>query len=98
MLRRPEVLVVGTGIGGLTLARKTQARGLGCRIAEAAPTLEPLGSASVGINVLPHASRELAALGLRDEPTAAGVLTATASMPSERSLRRWSRPPGALKD
>ncbi len=56
-----RVLVVGGGIGGLTLALALHARGLSCRVCEAAPEFQPLG---VGINMLPHAMRELTALGL----------------------------------
>ena len=56
-----DVLVVGAGIGGLTLALQLHEAGIACRLIEAVPRLEPLG---VGINVLPHASRELHRLGL----------------------------------
>ena len=54
------VLIAGGGIGGLTLALALHARGIPCRVFEAAPEIRPLG---VGINLLPHAMRELAALG-----------------------------------
>lgn len=57
-----RVLIVGGGIGGLTLALALHARGLSCRVYEAAPEFQPLG---VGINMLPHAIRELTALGLQ---------------------------------
>ena len=70
-----EVLVVGAGIGGLTLALQLHDAGIGCRLVEAAPTLQPLG---VGINVLPHASRELHRLGLGPALDACGVRTAEA--------------------
>ena len=59
MDKRSRVLIVGAGIGGLTLALQLHAARIDCRIVEAAPELLPLG---VGINVLPHASRELAKL------------------------------------
>lgn len=58
---RNDVLIAGGGIGGLTLALQLHAAGIPCRIIEAAPRLTALG---VGINILPHASRELHRLGL----------------------------------
>ena len=54
-----EVIVVGAGIGGLTLGIALHQAGIPCRIFESAA--EPR---AVGINLLPHATRELAALGL----------------------------------
>jgi 2-polyprenyl-6-methoxyphenol hydroxylase-like FAD-dependent oxidoreductase len=56
-----DVLVVGAGIGGLTLALELHARGIGCRVFEAAPALKPLGT---GISLLPHGTAALARLGL----------------------------------
>jgi 5-methylphenazine-1-carboxylate 1-monooxygenase len=58
-----EVIIVGAGIGGLTLALALQQAGIACRIYESAPELKAVG---VGINLLPHATRELAVLGLED--------------------------------
>jgi 2-polyprenyl-6-methoxyphenol hydroxylase-like FAD-dependent oxidoreductase len=63
-----EVLIIGGGIGGLTLGLALHRAGIACRIFEAAPAIKPIG---VGINLLPHATRELAALGL--EEALAGV-------------------------
>ncbi len=57
-----EVVIVGAGIGGLTLGLRLQQAGIPCRIFEAAPEIKPLG---VGINLLPHASKELTELGLQ---------------------------------
>ncbi|WP_043615952.1 flavin-dependent oxidoreductase [Nonomuraea candida] len=54
-------MVVGGGIGGLTTALSLHAAGLECVVVEAASTLRPLG---VGINLQPHAVRELTELGL----------------------------------
>ena len=68
--KKPCVLIVGGGIGGLTLALALHARGLPCRVYEAAPEFQPLG---VGINMLPHAIRELTALGLQPALEALGV-------------------------
>ena len=59
-----EVLIIGGGIGGLTLALCLHRDGIPCLVLEAAPELRALG---VGINILPHAAAELARLGLDEE-------------------------------
>ncbi len=68
-----EVLIVGGGIGGLTLALSVHASvpGSKIRIFEAAPDIRALG---VGINIGPHAVKELSALGLEDALVAAACL------------------------
>jgi 2-polyprenyl-6-methoxyphenol hydroxylase-like FAD-dependent oxidoreductase len=71
-----EILIIGGGIGGLTLGLMLQRAGIACRIYEAAPEIKPLG---VGINLLPHAMKELAALGLEERLAKKGVLTAEAA-------------------
>ncbi len=68
-----DVLVVGGGIGGLTLALDLHKRGIACRVFESAPEIKAVG---VGINILPHATRALAELGL--EPALARVAVETA--------------------
>jgi 5-methylphenazine-1-carboxylate 1-monooxygenase len=65
-----EILIVGGGIGGLTLALSLHQAGIGCRVFEAAPAIRPLG---VGINILPHGARELVELGL-EEPLARAAI------------------------
>jgi 2-polyprenyl-6-methoxyphenol hydroxylase-like FAD-dependent oxidoreductase len=56
-----DIIIVGAGIGGLTLGLALHAAGIPCRVFESAAEIRPIG---VGINLLPHASKELAALGL----------------------------------
>jgi 2-polyprenyl-6-methoxyphenol hydroxylase-like FAD-dependent oxidoreductase len=74
MAERPsDVIIVGAGIGGLTLALTLHRVGISCRIYEAAPEMKPIG---VGINILPHATGELAALGLETALAGAAVTTA----------------------
>src|ERR1700730_18576413 len=65
-----NVAIVGGGICGLSLALNLNRRGLACRVYERVPEIKPLG---VGITLLPHAMRELSALGLGDELLAAGI-------------------------
>src|ERR1700674_5514849 len=67
-----EVIIVGAGIGGLTLALALLEAGIPCRVFESAAEIRAVG---VGINLLPHATRELAALGL--EAALAKVAIAT---------------------
>jgi len=68
-----DVLIVGAGIGGLTLALELARRGIPCRIFESAPEIKAVG---VGINLLPHATQALGELGL--EPALARVAVETA--------------------
>jgi 2-polyprenyl-6-methoxyphenol hydroxylase-like FAD-dependent oxidoreductase len=56
-----KVLIAGAGIGGLTSALALHARGIEARVFESVRELAPLG---VGINLLPHGTRELIGLGL----------------------------------
>jgi 5-methylphenazine-1-carboxylate 1-monooxygenase len=64
------IAIVGGGICGLTLALNLHARGVSCRVYEAAPELKELG---VGITLLPHGMREFTALGLGDQLLKAGI-------------------------
>jgi 2-polyprenyl-6-methoxyphenol hydroxylase-like FAD-dependent oxidoreductase len=59
-----NVIIIGGGIGGLSLALALEQRGLSCRVYESVPEIKPLG---VGISLLPHAMREFAALGLESQ-------------------------------
>ncbi len=70
-----DVIIIGGGIGGLTLGLMLEKAGIACRIYETAPEIKPLG---VGINLLPHAMKELAGLGLEPPLAERGVLTAEA--------------------
>lgn len=65
-----DIAIVGGGIAGLALAIGLHQRGINAHVYEVAPEVKELG---VGITILPHAMRELVALGLRDKLTAAGV-------------------------
>src|SRR5262245_38074937 len=65
-----DIAIVGGGIGGLTLALALQQRGLSCRVYESASEVRELG---VGITLLPHAMRELTALGLGETLVRQGI-------------------------
>lgn len=65
-----NIAIVGGGIGGLSLALGLHARGLACDVYEAVPEVREIG---VGITLLPHAMRELAALSLQPQLEAAGI-------------------------
>ena len=67
-----DVLIIGGGVTGLTLALSLHEAGIPCRVYEAAPELKWLG---VGINLLPHAVRELTELGLAGRLERHAVLT-----------------------
>src|SRR5471030_84815 len=67
-----DILIVGAGVGGLTLGLALHAAGIPCRVFESAAEIKPVG---VGINLLPHATKELAFLGL--EPALAQTAVAT---------------------
>ncbi len=67
-----KVLIAGGGIGGLAAALSLHAAGIEAEMFEQVPEVRELG---VGINTLPHAIRELAALGLLPALDRAGIRT-----------------------
>jgi 5-methylphenazine-1-carboxylate 1-monooxygenase len=71
-----DVIIVGAGIGGLTLGLALHAAKIPCRIFESAAEIRPIG---VGINLLPHASKELAALGLEADLADVAIATQDAT-------------------
>jgi len=85
------VLIAGGGIGGLTLALSLHQIGVPAKVFESVPEFKALG---VGINVLPHAVRELIELGLYERLDAAGVATKELAYFSKRGKPIWSEPRG----
>jgi len=87
-----KVAIIGGGIGGMSLALSLVAAGLDdVDVYESAPAIRELG---VGINVLPHAIRELTELGLLDQLSAVGIPTADFSYFSRLGQRIWGEPLG----
>src|SRR5215470_5180600 len=86
-----RVLIAGAGIGGLTSALALHQRGIEVALFESAAEIRPLG---VGINLLPHATAELAALGLLDEIAAQGVRAAELCYFNRHGQQIWREPRG----
>jgi 2-polyprenyl-6-methoxyphenol hydroxylase-like FAD-dependent oxidoreductase len=86
------VAIAGGGIGGMALALALHAAGFNnVDVYESAPSIKELG---VGINLLPHATRELTELGLLDALDAVGLSTAELAFYSEHGQHIWSEPRG----
>src|SRR6516164_4953031 len=85
------VLIAGGGIGGLSLALSLNQIGVSAKVFESVAELRPLG---VGINVLPHAVRELIELGLLDRLDEAGVRTKELAYFSKHGKPIWSEARG----
>lgn len=87
-----DIVIAGAGIGGLTAALSLHAAGFrDVLIAEAAAEVQPPG---VGLNILPNAVRELAALGLLDELSPQAVHTGELRLLSRQGTLIWSEPRG----
>ena len=67
-----KLLIIGGGIGGLSTALALHQAGIDVEVFEKTPELRELG---VGINMLPHAVKELEELGLLSALDEAGIRT-----------------------
>ena len=86
-----KVLVCGGGIAGLSFALSLHAADIDVEVYEASREIDELG---VGINVMPHAVRELTELGVVDEVAKLGLATQETVMFNERGQRIWGEPAG----
>ena len=86
-----DVLIVGGGIAGLATALSLHAEGIDVAVRESVPEIQPLG---VGINLLPHAVRELDALGVFDELESVGIASTTLAYFSARGQLIWEESRG----
>lgn len=86
------IIIAGGGIGGLATALSLHDAGFtDITIHETVAELRPLG---VGINLLPHAVRELTELGLGDKLEALGVATSSLNYYNRHGQQIWSEPRG----
>jgi len=87
-----RIVIVGAGIGGLAAALSLEAAGFrDVRIVERAREIRGLG---VGINLLPHAMRELHELGIGERIARIGVAPRTLSYWNHLGQPIWSEPRG----
>lgn len=84
--------IIGAGIGGLATALSLEAAGFrDITVHERTDEIRGLG---VGLNLLPHAIRELTELGLRDRVEALGVAPETLVYMNRFGQHIWSEPRG----
>lgn len=87
-----RILIAGGGIGGLTTALSLQAAGqTDLQVFEAAAEIRQLG---VGVNLPPHAVRELTELGLGDELARIGIPTSELAYYDRRGKLIWAETRG----
>jgi 2-polyprenyl-6-methoxyphenol hydroxylase-like FAD-dependent oxidoreductase len=90
-----EVVIVGAGIGGLTLGLALHSCGIPCRIFESAAEIRAIG---VGINLLPHATKELAELGLEQSLAKVAITTTDATFFNRFGQLIYREPLGRMAD
>jgi 5-methylphenazine-1-carboxylate 1-monooxygenase len=86
-----KVIIVGGGIGGLTLALALHRAGIATKVFEAATEIRPLG---VGVNLLPHSTKILASLGILDALAEVAVTTKESVFFNRFGQRIFSEPMG----
>ncbi len=86
-----DILIAGAGIGGLTTALSLHAAGFQVQVFESVAQILPLG---VGINLLPHAFRELDELGLGERLSSSGVACRELAYYTKRGEKIWAEARG----
>lgn len=86
-----KVIVVGGGIGGLSLALSLHQAGIAVRVYEAVDDPIPVG---LGINLQPTAVRELTELGLGDVLAQTGIATQQLAYFNKLGQLVWNEPRG----
>lgn len=87
-----KIMIVGAGIAGLAAAVSLREAGLAdVAVYERSASIRGLG---VGINLLPHAMRELTELGVADEIAGLGVAPRTLAYFNRFGQAIWSEPRG----
>lgn len=86
-----HVLIAGGGIGGLAAALSLHKAGIEVTVFEAVPEIRPLG---VGINMLPHAVRELTELGLAEKLEETGIRTRELVYANRHGQQIWQEDRG----
>ena len=86
-----DILITGAGIGGLATGLSLASAGFNVHVFDSVAVLMPLG---VGINLLPHAVRELAELGMLEDLDAAGVRCRALTYHTKRGEPIWSEARG----
>src|SRR3546814_1849709 len=88
---RMDVISGGGGIAGLTLAGFLAKDGIMPQVYDAAPRL---GARGLGVNLLPHATRVMAELGLLDEIARRSVETCESTFFNRFGQRIYAEPAG----
>lgn len=86
-----KALIIGGGIGGLAAALCLHDKGIEVEVFERSREIRELG---VGINTLPHAIKELAALGLLDALDRVGIRTHELIYTNRFGQQIWREPRG----
>jgi len=86
-----KIIIVGAGPAGLTAALHLHRLGFEVSVFESVPAIHPLG---VGLNLLPHAVRELTILGLDQKLAAIAIPTAELSYHNKFGQLIWREPRG----
>lgn len=86
-----KIVIVGGGIGGMTLACKLAVGGVFPDVYDSAPRLEPIG---LGINLLPHAGKVMQQIGVLDEIASRSVETYESTFFNRFGQHIYSEPAG----